>query len=283
MKTVVGYQLACGPDRSPRFEPGPNCDPSPDARPAEAAGVELVLLGGWRMRTAGVDVDVDVGLPPSVQRVVTYLALVGPTSRSVLAARLWPDLPPDRALHSLRSALHRLERPCPGMVLRGSGTVRLTPAVQVDVTRVVNWARAVLAAPGVPGPQPPPDLFREELLPGWFDEWVVLERDFFQQLRLRALEQYAEQLHRQKRVGQALEVAYCVIRADPLRESAHRVVVAMHLAEGNLAAALRHFERFRALLDAELGIEPTDQLVALVRALRPAERRHDGDARGSQR
>jgi DNA-binding SARP family transcriptional activator len=36
-------------------------------------------------------------------------------------------------------------------------------------------------------------------------------------------------------------------RADPLRESAHGALIAVHLAEGNQSDALREFERYRAL------------------------------------
>ena len=52
--------------------------------------------------------------------------------------------------------------------------------------------------------------------------------------------------------------------AEPLRESAHRMVISAHLAEGNCSEALRQYERFRALLADALGLEPSPQLTELI-------------------
>lgn len=54
-------------------------------------------------------------------------------------------------------------------------------------------------------------------------------------------------------------------RIDPLRESAHRAVVTVHLAENSLVEAVRHSKAFRGLLHAELGIEPSEQFRTMVR------------------
>ena len=51
---------------------------------------------------------------------------------------------------------------------------------------------------------------------------------------------------------------------EPLRESAHRTLVRIHLAQGNVAEAVRAYESFRALLAADLGVEPTGQMNTLV-------------------
>ena len=59
--------------------------------------------------------------------------------------------------------------------------------------------------------------------------------------------------------------SWCAIRAlEPLRESAHRTVVCVHLAEGNVAEALRAYENFRTLLAHELGVRPSDHMRRLV-------------------
>jgi hypothetical protein len=51
--------------------------------------------------------------------------------------------------------------------------------------------------------------------------------------------------------------AQAAIRAEPLRESAHAAPIRIHLAEGNQSEALREFDRYRRLLQAELGLQPT--------------------------
>ena len=109
---------------------------------------------------------------------------------------------------------------------------------------------------------------RGELLPGWYDDWVLLERERIRQLRMHALEHVATRLTAAGRYGDALQVAYAAVGAEPLRESAHRTVVRVHLAEGNLVEALRAYEQFRILLRDDLGIQPSELMVRLVRGLR---------------
>jgi DNA-binding SARP family transcriptional activator len=66
------------------------------------------------------------------------------------------------------------------------------------------------------------------------------------------------------RHAEALQTAFAAVRAEPLRESAHRMVIRVHLAEGNVVEALRAFEQFRGLLDRELGVRPTSLMTRLV-------------------
>jgi DNA-binding SARP family transcriptional activator len=61
-----------------------------------------------------------------------------------------------------------------------------------------------------------------------------------------------------------VQAAYAAVRDEPLRESAHRAVVRVHLAEGNLVEALRAYRSFRDALDRELGVRPTRQMEELM-------------------
>jgi DNA-binding SARP family transcriptional activator len=108
-----------------------------------------------------------------------------------------------------------------------------------------------------------------DLLPGWYDDWVLFERERLRQLRLHALETLALALAAEGRFAAAVEAGLAAIRTEPLRESAHRVVVRVHLAEGNLTEALRQYELCRRLFRAELGLEPSALLTDLVPTGRP--------------
>jgi DNA-binding SARP family transcriptional activator len=114
----------------------------------------------------------------------------------------------------------------------------------------------------------PDDALRGDLLPGWYDDWVLLERERLRQLRMHALEAVARRLGEAGRYGDALQAAYAAMRAEPLRESAHRIVIRLHLAEGNVCEARRAYEQFRVLLADELGVQPSEQMARLVRRLR---------------
>lgn len=104
-----------------------------------------------------------------------------------------------------------------------------------------------------------------ELLPDWYDDWVVFERERLRELRLHALESLALRMCKDGRYGDAVEAIYAALRGDALRESAHRHLIRIHLAEGNRAEALRDVERYRHSLRG-LGIDPSPDLEAMVRA-----------------
>lgn len=227
------------------------------------------LLSGFRLTTPAGEAE----LSATGQRVVARLGLTGRTTRSGLAGQLWPDVPEQRAQGNLRSTLWRLERSCPGLLTARGGAVWLGDEVEVDVHRLHGWAHAALD-PARSADDVPSDGMglSGELLPGWDDDWVLLEREQLRQLRLHALESMADKLGAAGRVGQALELALAAVNSEPLRESAHRIVISLHLSEGNVHEAAQHYEAFRRLLAQELGVEPTARLAVLVRDLPYAPR-----------
>jgi DNA-binding SARP family transcriptional activator len=137
--------------------------------------------------------------------------------------------------------------------------------VRVDVAGFSAWALRLLQSdrlePGDLGPVLPP---AGELLPGWDDEWAVFERERLRQLRLHALEALTRQLCDAGRFAAAAGAACEAIRLEPLRESAHHALIAVHLAENNTAEAHRQYRAFRGILGRALGVEPSSHLRELV-------------------
>ena len=222
-------------------------------------GFELHLPGSGR-RSAADD------LPPTVQRLVAHLCLAPRTTRAATAGHLWPGVPEDHAHGSLRSALWRLNRVAPGLVESSGSVLQVSPDVRVDVLDLSRWARRATAPSPGPGDVDLADTsLLGDLLPGWYDDWVLLERERLRRLRIEALEAVAVRLSSLGRHGEALQAAHAAVRDEPLRESAHRVVVGVHLAEGNVAEAVRAYELFRTMLADELGVAPTEQMTGLIR------------------
>jgi DNA-binding SARP family transcriptional activator len=208
-------------------------------------------------------------LTSGVQRLVAHVSLAGKVTRPALAGRLWPDVLDTQAQASLRSGLWRLRKAVPGLVDVSGEVLSLAAGVRVDVHELHDWARrATDPRAGTDDVALPDVAQRGDLLPGWYDEWVLLERERLHQVRLHALEAAAERLAQARRHAEALEAAHLAVRAEPLRESAHRTLVRVHLAEGNLAEALRAHRLFEQLLRHELGVAPTEQMTRLVRGLR---------------
>lgn len=232
--------------------------------PARRAAVELQLLHRFAVQCDGVEVD----LPASAQRLVAYLALRGaPVNRLLVGGALWTTSSEERAAASLRTALWRAGAcGCPLVASRGS-TLAIDGDVQVDVSAVELRARGLLReGPGAASTQPSGALLDAgEILPDWFDDWVLLARERFRQLRLQSLEVLAEQLLAAGRHGAAIEAATVAMECEPLRESAHRLLIEIHLAQGNHVEARRQFELCRQLLARQVGVPPSAALQALAR------------------
>ena len=234
-------------------------------RPAPRVG----LLDGFGIETAcpGRTVRRDA-VPPAVQRLVAFVCFAGRPGRSAVAGQLWGDVSEDQAQASLRSTLWRLGRLAPGLLDTAGGALALAPGVRADVRELAGWA-ATVRDPRTPLDDltlPPAEL-DGDLLPGWHDDWVLIERERLRQLRLYALETLGARLASAGRPAEAVEAALAAVRSEPLRESAHRLLVRVHLAEGDVAAAVRTYRNFRTMLREELGLDPSDRFTRLVQHL----------------
>ena len=225
----------------------------------------LTLLEAFEL-TNGAG-PVTLSLP--VQRLLAFLALRGrPARRAYVACSLWIDSSEDHAFGSLRSALWKLRRDGRALVEEANGRLRLAPDVRVDVHEAAAAAHRLLdPAAEIDDGDRDCVFLRGELLPDWYDDWVVIERERFRQLRVHALERLCERLVLERRFTEAVETGLAAVEGEPLRESAHRVLIHAHLAEGNAAEALRQYRVFRGLLRDRLGLEPSGQMDALVRPL----------------
>jgi DNA-binding SARP family transcriptional activator len=219
-------------------------------------GTRLSLLHGVELTHDGTVMS----LPPSAQRLLVFLALQrGRVLRSYVAGVLWIDFSQDAANASLRTTLWRLRRPACPLVEASASHVALAPEVAVDLHDVTVFTERVLLGDGRHiDPRQLLELLQAgELLPDWYDDWVVIERERFRQQRLHALEAICDKLVSEGRYALAVETGLTAIALEPLRESTHRSVMRAHLAEGNRNEALRQYRLCRRLLQEQLGLEPS--------------------------
>jgi DNA-binding SARP family transcriptional activator len=227
----------------------------------------LCLLGGFNL----VVQDAPVDLPLHAQRVLAYLSLVRPTHRghfrTGLADRLWGSVSVERAQASLRTALWRIRQADPHLVQASREAVRLDDSVDVDVRRCVAQAGRLLTDDEDLQPRDT-DLsaLRGDLLPGWDEDWLLLERERIRQVQIHALEALAHRLRQRGRHLEAIEAAFAAIAEEPLRESAHAALIDIFLAERNVAQARSQLDRYAALLWSELAIKPSVELTNRVAA-----------------
>jgi DNA-binding SARP family transcriptional activator len=208
---------------------------------------------------------------PTGERLLAYLAVTPElVTRQEAAAALWPDCTDSRAAANLRSALCRLPGRLQGGVIRSfAGGVSLMPGLSVDVDEISSS----LTGGSVIGDEVSISTLRQDLLPGWPEHWLVPAREWFRQVRLRALDTLCDQHRAAGRLGSALDAALAAVGCDPLRESAHRRLALIHITEGNFAEALRQYHAYRKLAASELGLPPSPHFRRLISPLlgRPAD------------
>ena len=103
-----------------------------------------------------------------------------------------------------------------------------------------------------------------DLLPGWYEEWICVERERLRTTVLAAIDAIAVRLRRMGRCAEAIDAALVAVTADPLRDSSQAALITAHLGEGNLGEARRAYAAYRRVLHAEFGVEPPERLARLV-------------------
>ena len=223
--------------------------------------IDLHLMGAFAL---WVD-DVRVHLGRREERLLAFLGTRGPCHRPSVAGTLWPNSDEPRALSSLRAAVLKARRAAPDVLDVDGSTLDLRPGVRVDLRDFVDIADGVAHRNGSEAPQTERLLGTEELLPGWYDDWVLFERERLLHRRIRALEVLAVQALEGGQPDLALTAARDAVSLEPLRESACRLLIRAHMALGNRALAASVFADYRRDLARELGIEPSPQIIQEVR------------------
>jgi DNA-binding SARP family transcriptional activator len=221
----------------------------------------LCLVGGPYVVRGGRRLSI----PEGSKRLIAYVALHGGrVDRRRAAGTLWPYGADERAAGNLRTALWRLKRAGIDVLHADKTVLALTPGTLTDIHEICDWATRV-----IDGSLPTAELRVQDwgpeaadLLPGWYDDWVINERERIRQRLLHGLEALGRRLLEAGRAADAVQVAMDAVRIEPLRESAQHLLIDAHLGEGNVIEAVRTLRAYRVLLRDELGIEPSEQLTA---------------------
>jgi DNA-binding SARP family transcriptional activator len=233
------------------------------AAPPRAARLEL--LDGFRLELNGDPVQ----LPLGVQRLVAFLAIHDrPLQRLFVAGSLWLDSDEEHANANLRTALWRLRHLGVPLIDSTRTHLSLAAGVVVDLRESTARARQVLRRePTLAVDDFDTSRLGCDLLPDWYDDWLLIERERFRQLRLHALEALCEALAATDAYGSAVEAGLACVAAEPLRESAHRALIRIHLSQGNSGEAIRAYRLYSKLVLEELGLVPSAEMRHMIRSL----------------
>lgn len=211
-------------------------------------------------------------LAPRMQLLVAYLLLHRgrPLLRKHLAFQLWPDSSEAQAQTNLRNLLFQLRHSFPNVehILRSTKQSVCwrddDPALySLDVAeherllaQAAQFQERGEAAQEVAALQQAVALYSGDLLTGWYEDWVIAERERHRQQHLGALARLALVLRGAGRFEDAVQYAQQLVELEPLDEPAHAALMQLHGLCGNRAAALQLYQRLAANLMRELGVTP---------------------------
>jgi DNA-binding SARP family transcriptional activator len=224
----------------------------------------LELQGGFRLSHDLAMCE----LPLSAQRLLAFLALQDrPLRRLHVSGALWPGSSEARAAASLRTVVWKLRTLDPSP-LRASGShLGLAEGVAVDAAEMVDASRRALAGENDQHEIVDRLVEARDLLPDWYDDWVLIERELLREQRLRALERLCDSLTSAERFADAARTGLAAVACEPLRESPQRALIRLHLAEGNVSDAVRRYRSYCALLERKLGLAPSPRMQELLSGL----------------
>ena len=231
-------------------------NPAPNA--AEPSPVRLRLFGDFALaRDARA-----IHLPTrKVELLLAYLALFPAAhGREKLAALLWGDVPDEQARGSLRKALTLLRGALGAdVVLADRQSVQLNP----DFPLWVDAAAFTVAAETIAEQASSLDLYRGELLPDCYDDWVFPRREQLHSLFLERALSLAQAMRARSEYARAIAFAQRALAGDPANERAHQHLMFAYLALGRRSEALQQYETCRRLLWQELAVAPSAETTAL--------------------
>jgi DNA-binding SARP family transcriptional activator len=202
------------------------------------------------------------------QALLAYIALRHhqPISRSELAFALWAESSEEQALTNLRKALHTIKQAFGEELILVSGrTLQINPTldIQIDIddfnTAIASAQQYRLANQAMDEQsaiETAVDLYRGDLLPGIYDEWLLHEREALRVQFMASLDRLISLLEARQHYRDAILYAQRFLQLDKLREETYRTLIRLHALNNDRAAALNVYHTCAGILSKELRVEP---------------------------
>lgn len=234
--------------------------------------LSIHLLGNFRVATD--EILVNLHHVPRLQSLLAYLVLhrATPQSRSQIAFLLWPDSDEAQAHTNLRKLVHQLRQTLPNadhFLQVDRHSLHWLPAsldnpwtldvqeLEQAITQVEQAEQFQDISTARIGYERVLHLYRGDLLPNCYDEWILPERDRLRQLFVQGAERLIVLLERERDYDAAIKVAQQLLRHDPLHEAMYRHLMRFYALRGDRASALRTYHTCATLLERELATEPS--------------------------
>lgn len=216
------------------------------------------------------------------QEVLSYLLLHRDRAypRETLATLLWEDAEPGTARKYLRQALWQIKR-----ALQSAGGIPVQELLTIECNwitlntvdcyslDVAEFEHACQTCHGVSGSdlsdaqrdnlERAVQLYRGDLLEGWYQDWCIFERERLQNCHLAALDKLVRCFDAQGQLDPGLAHAERILRCDPAEEQTHYHMMHLQWISGHRTKALRQYQRCKQVLLEELGVQPSERTTKL--------------------
>ncbi len=232
--------------------------------------LKVKLLGQFDIQLNGAPIEVRT---QSAQSLLAYLLLNAGTAhrRVKLAGLFWPDTSESNARNNLRHALWRIRKAIGHDHL-------LTDNVSVALdTDSAYWLDAAVLETAVDEEGSADELidvvavYTGELLPGFYDDWVVLERERLKAVFEQQIKRLLDRLVQERRWDDLLHWGEHWIALGRSPEPAYRALMVAHAELGNQASVAAVYQRCVETLREDLDVEPSQETRALYDRLSQGE------------
>lgn len=244
--------------------------------------LQITLLGEFNVVVPGRSAFIFNGDRPISLLAYLLLHRHTPVSRQTLAYTLWPDSSDSQARTNLRNLLFTLRQTLPEAdryVSVTPQTLQWRPESEFGLD-VADFEAALGLARASPDPgekiqalEAAVALFKGDLLPGIYDDWIITWRESLRQDYNEALHQLAALLEQTGDYRAAARASQRLIQEDPLDEAAYVHLMRLYALIGDRARVHRIYEQCTAVLRREIDVEPaaaTQEAYAYFMKMEPA-------------
>ncbi len=227
--------------------------------------LEIHLLGQFNVQHDGEPIEIR-SRPARI--LLAYLVLTRGTHhpRERLAGLLWPNSIESNARKNLRQALWQLRNAIGDthlLVDASSIALNSTYDLWLDISLLEDTADQDL--------ETAVSVYEGELLPGFYEDWILLERDRLDAAYARKMQRLLTQFLQEERWTEVLGWSERWIAKGHVPESAYRALMMAHAATGELPNVELVYQRCVEALRQEVNVEPSEETTQLYRSLLAGE------------
>ena len=232
--------------------------------------LQIRLLGQFDVRLDGKRIVIS---SRTGQSLLAYLAMTAGTAhrREKLAGTLWPDSSEENARKNLRQELWRIRKAIPTQNLPEVDDYFIADEFTLTFNRDADYWLDVSILENsdsdIHSLTSSLSHYQGELLPGFYDDWVVLERERLQTLFGSKMEQLVEKLVASERWTAVQEQCERWLALGLVSESAYRALMLSYNARGDMAKVSAIYRRCVEDLRDHFDVEPSAETHALFNGL----------------